>query len=109
MIYDILANAVCFAADAIRGKPASWRSRDWPKARRKHLKEEPYCAWCGAGEHLDVHHVKPVHEFPAGELDPLNLITLCRKHHLEHGHNGSWERFNLNVRAECKAHFKGEN
>jgi 5-methylcytosine-specific restriction endonuclease McrA len=103
---DLLANAVCFAADMIRGKPASWRSRDWRRIRRHHLKAEPACAWCGAVVNLDVHHIKPLHESPVTELDDGNLITLCRKCHFAHGHNGSWDKSNPNIRAEAAAHRK---
>lgn len=108
MIWNVLTNAVCFAADKLRGRPAAWRSRDWRKVRRKHLKQNPYCAWCGCGEKVDVHHILPLHESPANELDPLNLITLCHaKCHLEHGHNGDWSKSNPHVREECAAHNKG--
>ena len=38
-------------------------------------------------EHLEVHHIIPLHEEPASAFDMENLITVCRIHHeaCEHG------------------------
>ena len=86
-------------------KPKAKRSGKWPYARRKHLKTEPACQWCGQTTHLQVHHIKPYHLFPELELVPDNFITLCEfpNHscHLRVGHLGAWVRYNQRVRQIC--------
>jgi 5-methylcytosine-specific restriction enzyme A len=87
---------------------AGERSGQWDKVRATHLKIEPVCQWCGQADikKLEVHHVIPVHKNPALELDPDNLITLCRFCHFVVGHNCNWEKDNLSVRRECARHNK---
>ena len=92
------------------------RSPQWPTVRRHYLDSHPTCAACGATETeaaLEVHHVRPFHVDPSLELDPSNLITLCRSgadHHLHVGHDPdgpdgplppSWKRENKNVRRDA--------
>lgn len=79
------------------------RSGRWPDVRAAHLKREPACAVCGARKGVEVHHVEPFHLWPARELDPTNLITLCKVHHLWVGHLGNWESWNADVRADAAA------
>lgn len=87
--------------DHTHDKPRVVRSRRWPKARLEHLKLFPKCAACGAKEHLEVHHVKPVHAYPELELVQTNLITLCdgpgKSCHLTFGHLGSWYSWNVTI------------
>jgi hypothetical protein len=45
--------------------------------------------------------VIPFHIRPNLELDPSNLITLCRGHHLYVGHNGNWKLWNPRVREDA--------
>lgn len=82
------------------------RSPKWPALRRKHLRREPFCRSCGQVLDLEVHHVRPVHLFPALELSPANLITLCsapsRECHLIKGHLGNWWSWNPKVRSQCR-------
>lgn len=66
------------------------RSPQWPKIMGEHLSEHPECAACGGDEDLNVHHIVPYHLDPSRELDPENLITLCRFHHFDLGHLGHW-------------------
>jgi 5-methylcytosine-specific restriction endonuclease McrA len=84
------------------------RSSRWPTVRKHYLAKHPTCAACGSRKDINVHHVVSFHTDPTKELDPTNLITLCRKHHLEIGHRCSdgrhnWgECSNPNVRADAK-------
>ena len=85
------------------------RSSKWPSLRKHFLESHPYCAYCGAKEHLQVHHVKPFHLDPSLELDPNNLIVLCETpgtdHHLEIGHLGNFRsEGNPNVVEDCRKH-----
>lgn len=81
------------------------RSPQWPALRAKHIAKEPVCQVCGARVFLDVHHILPVHQFPDRELDPQNLITLCRGRdggcHLRFGHLWSWLSYNASVRYDA--------
>lgn len=83
---------------ALRGTK---RSKDWPEARREHLRREPWCRGCGAATGLEVHHIEPFHAAPWRELDPKNLLTLCenigRQCHLRKGHLGNWKNINPNI------------
>lgn len=77
------------------------RSSKWSEVRRDFLKLHPACEACGVTTDLNVHHIKPFNQFPELELDPRNLITLCRKHHFEVGHLGNWRTANATVRADA--------
>lgn len=87
------------------------RSPAWPGVRAIHLLKHPACEACGAtgaGVQLEVHHVVPFHIDRTKELDPTNLITLCRKGghlgcpcHLTFGHLGNFQRDNPNVREDA--------
>lgn len=72
---------------------AGERSGRWPAVRRAYLETHPVCEACGTYADLEVHHVLPFHERPDLELEEHNLITLCRRHHWEIGHDpdGPWE------------------
>lgn len=83
---------------SVSGRPRSGR---WPRLRRAHLARQPGCAVCDAEDDCDAHHVYPYHVFPHLELDPANLITLCRAHHLFFGHLGEWAAFNPLVREHA--------
>ena len=57
---------------------------------------------CGRRKSLEVHHVVPVSEDPAMELDPENLVTLCGDPcHLVFGHLLSWKNSNPHVRDDA--------
>lgn len=79
-----------------RSVPAR-RAKGWPKARERYLQLHPLCALCGGDNCLAVHHRKPFHRFPALELEPTNLLTLCQDGpgglncHLIVGHGGNWQ------------------
>ena len=84
------------------------RSKEWPKVRKEHLKNNPVCACCGGTRKLEVHHIHPFHLKPELELDPTNLITLCEDAssgiicHLCIGHLGSYKSFNEDVVSDSK-------
>ena len=93
------------------------RSSQWPHVRVEHLTRWPTCAACGSIEALNVHHVEPFHAEPELELEPTNLITLCRRHHFEIGHDPdgpwapgrpSWSRSNPRVRIDAAAVLNGK-
>lgn len=93
----------------------SARSPKWPAVRQSHLARHPACAACGAKAteaDLEVHHIRPYHLDPSLELDPQNLITLCRSGrncHLNVGHDPdgpgesqpNWKSENRNVQRDA--------
>lgn len=89
---------------------ATPRSPKWPAVRAEYLKTHPECAACGTRNELNVHHVVPFHLDESKELDPENLITLCREHHLTVGHDPdfdgpmkpNWSAENKNVRRDAE-------
>jgi 5-methylcytosine-specific restriction protein A len=82
------------------------RSSGWATVRNRHVAVHPRCEACGSVAELNVHHLQPFHEHPELELDPDNLITLCRKHHFWIGHHGNWSEVNLNCLYEVKEYKK---
>lgn len=98
------------------GSEFEGRSSAWPIVRAAHVAQFPTCAACGSTETLNVHHIEPFHIYPELELEPSNLITLCRRHHFEIGHDPdspwepkrpSWNRFNPRVRDNASAVLHG--
>lgn len=88
--------------DWFQGKPAVPRHPLWHKVRGIWLKDHGFCAVCGCTTGLNVHHIKPFHEFPELELEPENFITLGEicptgNHHLLFGHLGDWRSWNVDV------------
>tara|TARA_R110000868_G_scaffold138335_2_gene352369 strand:+ start:2027 stop:2356 length:330 start_codon:yes stop_codon:yes gene_type:complete len=93
-MFNVIKSAI---KDLSQGKPLKLRSSHWEATRSLFLKTNPSCAACGGISKLQVHHKQPFHLFPALELDPSNLITLCEeqtKCHLDIGHLGNWKSFN---------------
>lgn len=81
------------------------RSSKWPAVRKAYLAAHPRCAACGGDRDLEVHHIIPVSVDTREELNPGNLITLCRNEerlcHFRDGHNFCWTSHNLMVRADA--------
>ena len=96
--------------DFTNGKPLKLRSPKWDNVRANFLKENSFCAACGAQEFLQVHHIKPFHLFPEEELNINNLITLCEgkknKCHLNIGHLGNWKTNNSEVVEDSKKFYQ---
>ena len=59
------------------------------------------CAVCSRKRTLEVHHIIPFHVAPDLELNPSNLMALCRRCHLFVGHLGNWRRFNMAVQSDA--------
>jgi hypothetical protein len=87
-------------------KPKALRSSHWPAVERAHIAQFPKCACCGTEKDRQVHHVKPFHNHPHLELDPNNLITLCRVHHFWWGHLGSWFSWNKSIVRDAAAFLR---
>lgn len=79
------------------------RDRRWESVRQNHIKKNSICRVCGKrkSSDLEVHHIRPYHLYPELELDPSNLITLCRIHHFWFGHLGDWSAYNPAVVNDC--------
>lgn len=95
-------------APVVIGAPP--RSSKWRSVRNKFLESHPECEACGSKIGLEAHHVEPYHESPSLELDPENLMALCRDCHFTFGHLRDWVSFNKDVRQDAAAfRFKREN
>lgn len=91
---------------------SSQRSSKWPTVRARFIatRGNDRCAVCGSVDDLNVHHVVPFHDDPSLELEPTNLITLCREHHFHVGHDpdcdgperANWSKSNPNVRRDAE-------
>ena len=80
------------------------RSGKWPAVRQRFIKAHPCCEACGSSQNLNVHHIFSFKNNPELELDPDNLITLCRKHHFFLGHSGNWTITHKKCQEEVKAY-----
>lgn len=76
------------------------RSSGWPKVRDAYMAAHPKCEACGQPSE-EAHHVSPFAHDPSKELDPNNLIALCRHDHLLIGHADSWRTYNPRVREDA--------
>lgn len=96
------------------GYGVNTRSSRWPTVRNHYIFAHPACEACGATTEMNVHHVEQFSEHPEKELDPANLISLCRKCHFLIGHDPdgpgpmppTWKKSNPNVRADAASHLK---
>ena len=79
------------------GSLGAARSPKWEEVQKAFVAEHPTCSVCGTTKNRNVHHISPFHLDPAQELDPTNLITLCRPHHFLFGHFMNWKSFNKTV------------
>ena len=87
----------CDGAEARGGD----RSSQWRTVRDRYADAHPLCAFCGSTA-ADVHHIQPFHLFPTRELDPNNLVSLCRVHHFIYGHAGDWKGYNPDVLVDSE-------
>jgi 5-methylcytosine-specific restriction endonuclease McrA len=96
--------------DRVQGKApkGAKRSPHWHEVKEEYLKNLDHpnkCELCG-NSNPEVHHKIPFHIAPDKELDPSNLIALCRKGrgglscHLAVGHLGNYSKFNPNVEID---------
>lgn len=83
------------------------RSPHWGPLRRKLITSVGQCSACGTAKRLEAHHVVPFDLAPERELDPFNLIVLCRDDHFTFGHFKNWRRWNPNVRQDVANYRSG--
>jgi 5-methylcytosine-specific restriction endonuclease McrA len=95
--------------DLVLGKtPGIKRSVYWRNFKRKYMKKVGECSACPSTKKLELHHIKSFHEYPELELDPENVICLCRSKkwgqncHLNIGHKGNYRDINPDVRRMAK-------
>lgn len=81
------------------------RSPKWYEVRKSHLLLQISCRACESRKKLEVHHIEPFDLKPELELEPSNLITLCRKCHLIFGHFGNYRTYNPNVVSDSNYYF----
>lgn len=95
-----------YAKDRIQGKApkGARRSPDWRKVRGVHMAAHPDCEVCGRTKTkvrtIECHHILSYFLFPDLELEPENLVSLCRRCHLLFGHHNNWKRLNMNIRSD---------
>ena len=99
-----IISAIRTLVDRIQGKapPGAKRSSSWSATRKRFMRSVDRCAVCPRTRGLEAHHVIPFHIAPDLELEPENLIALCRRCHLFVGHLCAWARFNPSVRSEAR-------
>lgn len=105
-LIDHISTIGSLVKDSVRTQGvANKRSPHWPACEKAHLKAQPTCQACGSGHSLQVHHMKPFHLYPALELDPTNLLTLCENSvlncHLKIGHLDNWKNYNASVVSDA--------
>jgi|LakMenEpi03Aug12_release.lakeMendotaPanAssembly.Ray.scaffolds.fasta_scaffold02373_3 hypothetical protein len=81
------------------------RSSKWTNVRKQHLTENNSCCGCGKKDKLEVHHIEPVHVNSNRELDPSNLVTLCKSCHFTIGHLMDWSSWNIDVVSDCRVYL----
>lgn len=74
------------------------RSPKWDGVRKAFIKVNPKCIACDSREKLEVHHIVPFNVNHSLELEPSNLMTLCRNCHLVLGHLKDFDLNNTQVR-----------
>ena len=82
------------------GSLGAARSSGWNVFRRIHIKD--YCELCeikvGLLKPLELHHIERFTDKPELELDPDNVITVCRPCHLRFAHLGSFQSYCLEIK-----------
>ena len=93
----------------------TWQSREsertlgaargplWNQTKREYEKLHPKrCRYCLTTIGVELHHVILFSERPDLEYEFSNLVWLCRRHHLEQGHLGSFRAKNLEIIRDCE-------
>ena len=83
------------------------RDGNWRPTRNQFIEMFPVCECCGTEDDLNVHHIFPVRWYPKFELEPYNLITLCRRHHFYYGHLNDWKKWNTHIWQVAQLTSKG--
>jgi 5-methylcytosine-specific restriction protein A len=66
---------------AFRSNAPLYNSAKWRKLRSAKIKENPWCAKCGADKHLEVHHLIPPRGNEELFFDADNIIVVCESCH----------------------------
>lgn len=82
------------------------RSGKWPAVRKHYVDAHPTCEACGrtakqSGQAIECHHRIPFSADESKELDPANLISLCRRCHELIGHLDSWKSHNPDIAEDA--------
>lgn len=95
-------SAIRTILDRVQGKApkGARRSPHWSAYRKHFMQQHPECASC-LRKSEEAHHIVPFHVAPDLELNPTNLIAMCRRCHLFVGHLGSWRRVNFSVAMDA--------
>jgi len=64
------------------------------------------CAWCGATNNIEVHHVYMQSRWPERAHDKSNMVCLCRRCHLVLGHRGCFTNAVTNLIKMIKEGLK---
>lgn len=84
--------------------PAERRSPQWPPVERAFLRAHPECRGCGSRRNLNAHHLVPFHVDRAKELDPDNLVAVCRSCHFVLCHRNDWSNWEPDAPRLLDAH-----
>lgn len=86
------------------GSLGAARANGWAVFRRIHIKD--FCEMCEIKgsllKPLELHHIKRFVDNPELELDPNNVITVCRPCHLRYAHLGSFQSYCLEIKEEAE-------
>lgn len=94
----VLAFMVGSIGFCVRSLTAAERASGWDAFRDGKVVAHPYCSLCSSEKELELHHKKPFHDHPELELDPNNVIVLCRNCHWWAGHCGvAWDAENNEI------------
>lgn len=74
----------------------SRRHHLWRSCRDNFVKNKK-CSVCCSSKDLEVHHKKPVHDYPELELDEKNLVVLCSRCHFCIGHLYNYSMYNDDI------------
>lgn len=69
----------CYERHLCRTPRIRGRGSRWKAIRREALRRTPFCAMCGSGQNLQVHHIIPFRL--TRDNSQTNLIPLCRACH----------------------------
>lgn len=77
------------------------RDSGWNKLRDRYFAANPLCEMCGR-KGKQVHHIIPVFQDKSKELLWENLITGCKKCHLDFYHLGNYRSWNESIKEDAR-------
>lgn len=70
-------------------RPPEYRTHRWKVLREKiYERDNHICRLCGSEENLNAHHLTPYNDRPDLMFVESNIITLCRKCHIQQHQGG---------------------